>query len=267
MLEVLMIEDDVELAEIITSYLGQYDMNVTNYDEPYTGMSAVNAKHFDILLLDLTLPNLDGLEVCKRVAKQNSIPIIVSSARSDVDDKVEALKSGADDYISKPYDPKELVVRIQTLLRRCNKKSVKEQDKEDAVRSSLFFFNNIRPACQLTFCRQGHIILNRRPTGRSVIPAIGKMISLACNTQEYSLTERKMHHDIKIQREKAIYRIGGCGAGHCAGRRVFYPHDNGSAAQHQPALCDRHDHLCGGQPGDGGDGGDQAGGVLHGYGQ
>ena len=124
MLEILMIEDDVELAEIITSYLKQYDMNVTNYDEPYTGMSAVNAKHFDILLLDLTLPNLDGLEVCKRV------PIIVSSARSDVDDKVEALKSGADDYISKPYDPKELVARIQSLLRRYNKKSIKEQDKE-----------------------------------------------------------------------------------------------------------------------------------------
>ena len=130
MLEILMIEDDVELAEIITSYLKQYDMNVTNYDEPYTGMSAVNAKHFDILLLDLTLPNLDGLEVCKRVAKQNSVPIIVSSARSDVDDKVEALKSGADDYISKPYDPKELVARIQSLLRRYNKKSIKEQDKE-----------------------------------------------------------------------------------------------------------------------------------------
>ena len=80
MLEVLMIEDDVELAEIITGFLKQYDMNVTNYDEPYTGMSAVNAKHFDVLLLDLTLPNLDGLEVCKRVAKQNSIPIIVQAS-------------------------------------------------------------------------------------------------------------------------------------------------------------------------------------------
>lgn len=64
------------------------------------------------------------------MAKQNSVPIIVSSARSDIDDKVEALKSGADDYISKPYDPKELVARIQSLLRRYNKKSVKEQDKE-----------------------------------------------------------------------------------------------------------------------------------------
>ena len=88
MLEVLMIEDDVELAEILSEYLKQHDVNVTSYDEPYTGMSAINAKHFDLLLLDLTLPNLDGLEVCKRVAKQKNIPIIISSARSDIDDKV-----------------------------------------------------------------------------------------------------------------------------------------------------------------------------------
>lgn len=130
MLEVLMIEDDMELAEILTEYLKGHDMNVTNYDEPYTGMSAVNAKHFDILLLDLTLPNLDGLEVCKRVAKQKNIPIIISSARSNVDDKVKALEYGADDYIPKPYDPKELVARINSLLRRYAKKNPKELGRE-----------------------------------------------------------------------------------------------------------------------------------------
>lgn len=130
MLEVLMIEDDVELAEILSEYLSQHDINVTSYDEPYTGMSAINAKHFDLLLLDLTLPNLDGLEVCKRVAKQKNIPIIISSARSDVDDKVRALESGADDYLPKPYDPKELLARIQSLLRRYNNKPQKDEIKE-----------------------------------------------------------------------------------------------------------------------------------------
>ncbi len=109
MLEILMIEDDVELAEVLSDYLKQHDIHVTNYDEPYTGMSALATRHFDLLLLDLTLPNLDGLEVCKKVAKQKNIPIIISSARSDVNDKVKALDSGADDYIPKPYDPKELV--------------------------------------------------------------------------------------------------------------------------------------------------------------
>lgn len=134
MLEILMIEDDVELAEILSEYLSKHDINVTSYDEPYTGMSAINAKHFDLLLLDLTLPNLDGLEVCKRVAKQKNIPIIISSARSDVDDKVRALESGADDYLPKPYDPKELLARIQSLLRRYKNQT----PKDDAEASPTF---------------------------------------------------------------------------------------------------------------------------------
>lgn len=129
-LEVLMIEDDVELAEILSEYLKSHNIKVTSYDEPYTGMSAINAKQFDLLLLDLTLPNLDGLEVCKRVAKQKNMPIIISSARSDVDDKVKALENGADDYLPKPYDPKELLARIQSLLRRYKTNANQEGSKE-----------------------------------------------------------------------------------------------------------------------------------------
>lgn len=125
-----MIEDDIELAEILSEYLEQNDIKVTNYDEPYTGMSAIATHNYDLLLLDLTLPNLDGLEVCKRVAKQKNIPIIISSARSDLDDKVKALEYGADDYIPKPYDPKELLARIHSLLRRYNKKEVKQKEQE-----------------------------------------------------------------------------------------------------------------------------------------
>ena len=120
MLEVLMIEDDLELATILSEYLKAHGINVTNYDEPYTGMSAINTRHFDLLLLDLTLPNLDGLEVCKKVAKEKQIPIIISSARHDIDDRVLGLEYGADDYIPKPYDPKELVARIHSVLRRYN---------------------------------------------------------------------------------------------------------------------------------------------------
>ncbi|RVY45503.1 DNA-binding response regulator, partial [Helicobacter pylori] len=74
-----------------------------------TGLSAANTQNYDLLLLDLTLPNLDGLEVCRRISKQKHIPIIISSARSDVEDKIKALDYGADDYLPKPYDPKELL--------------------------------------------------------------------------------------------------------------------------------------------------------------
>lgn len=116
--KILMIEDDLELAAILSEYLESHGITVTSYDEPYTGMSALNTHHFDLLLLDLTLPNLDGLEVCKRVAKNKNIPIIISSARSDTGDKIKGLEFGADDYLPKPYDPKELVARINSVLRR-----------------------------------------------------------------------------------------------------------------------------------------------------
>ena len=137
MLEILMIEDDLELAEVLSDYLKRHDINVTNYDEPYTGMSALATKRFDLLLLDLTLPNLDGLEVCKKVARQKNIPIIISSARSDVNDKVRALDNGADDYIPKPYDPKELVARIQSLLRRYSQKMSEEKIADKSVIFSI----------------------------------------------------------------------------------------------------------------------------------
>lgn len=127
MLEVLMIEDDLELATILSEYLKAHNINVTNYDEPYTGMSVINIQHFDLLLLDLTLPNLDGLEVCKKVAKEKNIPIIITSARYDINDKVLGLEYGADDYLSKPYDPKEMVARIHSVLRRYN--SVKKTNE------------------------------------------------------------------------------------------------------------------------------------------
>lgn len=122
MIEILMIEDDIELAEFLSEFLLQHGVHVTNYDEPYTGISAANTQNYDLLLLDLTLPNLDGLEVCRRISKQKHIPIIISSARSDVEDKIKALDYGADDYLPKPYDPKELLARIQSLLRRSHKK-------------------------------------------------------------------------------------------------------------------------------------------------
>ncbi len=130
MLSILMIEDDMELAEILSEFLERHDIKVTNYDEPYTGMSAIATQNYDLLLLDLTLPNLDGLEVCKRVAKQKNIPIIISSARSDLDDKIKALEYGADDYIPKPYDPEELLARIHSLLRRYNKKEIKTESRD-----------------------------------------------------------------------------------------------------------------------------------------
>lgn len=124
-----MIEDDSEFAKLLSDYLIQYNMVVTNYEDPYLGLSA-GVNKYDLLILDLTLPGMDGLEVCKEVIEKYDIPIIISSARSDVSDRVIGLQLGADDYLPKPYDPKEMVARITSLLRRYNKsKGVKEEEQ------------------------------------------------------------------------------------------------------------------------------------------
>lgn len=120
MIRILMIEDDTELAEILTEYLEQYEMQVVTAEEPYIGLSTLATSHFDLVILDLTLPGIDGLDVCKEIRKKYDIPIIISSARHDITDKVKALDYGADDYLPKPYDPLELEARIKSLMRRHN---------------------------------------------------------------------------------------------------------------------------------------------------
>ncbi|PRM90459.1 response regulator transcription factor [Aliarcobacter cryaerophilus] len=121
MIKIAMIEDDLELAEVLSLYLKQFNIEVVNFEEPFLALSSLKLQKFDLLILDLTLPGMDGLDVCKRVVDEFHIPIIISSARSDISDKVTALKLGADDYLPKPYDPRELEVRIRTILRRFNK--------------------------------------------------------------------------------------------------------------------------------------------------
>ncbi len=134
MIKILMIEDDTELAEILSEYLSKFDMKISVAEDPYIGISKLNLEHFDLLILDLTLPGMDGLEVCKEIRKKNNIPIIISSARHDLTDKVNAFEFGADDYLPKPYNPQELLVRIKSHIRRQNvnfEVSSKQNEEKD----------------------------------------------------------------------------------------------------------------------------------------
>jgi len=126
-----MIEDDYEIAQILTEYLSKFDIKVTSVEEPYIGLSHLTQEDFDLLILDLTLPGIDGLEVIPKIRKTSSIPIIVSSARDDITDKVIAMERGADDYMPKPYDPRELVTRIKTILRRTQ--NLNAENKADTL--------------------------------------------------------------------------------------------------------------------------------------
>jgi two-component system OmpR family response regulator len=121
MIKIIMIEDDNEIASLLKEYLYKFNIELINFENSKKGLEAIsnnNGNNFDVLILDLTLPDIDGLEVCKLVSEISDIPIIISSARSDDADIVTGLEIGADDYVSKPYNPRELVARIRSVIRR-----------------------------------------------------------------------------------------------------------------------------------------------------
>ncbi len=106
-------------------------MEVIGAEDPYIGLSLLTQHAFDLIILDLTLPGMDGLEVIPKIRAISNIPIIISSARDDITDKVIGMERGADDYMPKPYDPRELVTRIKTILRRTHSVEEKVIKKEE----------------------------------------------------------------------------------------------------------------------------------------
>ncbi|NWF66925.1 MAG: response regulator transcription factor [Campylobacterales bacterium] len=144
MINILMIEDDFELAEILSEYLSKFAMNVKNIIDIHEALSLIKSGGFDLVILDLSLPSIDGLDVCLEIRKISDIPIIISSARSDITDKVIGLDRGADDYLPKPYNPRELEARIKSILRR-HKKTIEVSPKKELFKlieqSREIYFN------------------------------------------------------------------------------------------------------------------------------
>jgi DNA-binding response OmpR family regulator len=116
--KVLLIEDDVRLAERTAEYLQGHELSVEIAGDGELGLARALSGEFDVILLDLMLPRLDGLEVCRRLRQRSMLPVIMLSARSEEIDRILGLELGADDYLPKPYSPRELVARIRAVLRR-----------------------------------------------------------------------------------------------------------------------------------------------------
>ena len=127
-MNILLIEDDLDMQELLHDYLQNFDLKVSSFANPLAALKVLKSNHdFSLVVLDLMLPFLDGFDVCKRIREISSIPIIISSARGNLGDKIVAFEYGADDYLAKPYEPKELVMRINAILRRItNTVSVKK---------------------------------------------------------------------------------------------------------------------------------------------
>ncbi len=115
---ILLIEDDPRLAELVGEYLGGAGYRVQTAATGEAGVASAARGGFDALVLDLMLPDIDGLEVCRRVRATSSVPILMLTARGDAMDRVVGLEMGADDYLPKPFEPRELLARLRAILRR-----------------------------------------------------------------------------------------------------------------------------------------------------
>ena len=115
---ILLIEDDPRLAAMVSDYLGEAGFRVTHAANGASGLALNERGVFDAIVLDLMLPDMDGLEVCRRVRAQADTSILMLTARGDAMDRVVGLEMGADDYLPKPFEPRELLARLRAILRR-----------------------------------------------------------------------------------------------------------------------------------------------------
>jgi len=131
MTKALLIDDDQKLGDLLKNYLKSYDIDLSAINDPRNAIDTINHLDPDLLILDVMMPHINGFELCKMIREESDTPIIILSARGESDDKVKGIDLGADDYLSKPFEARELVARIHSLLRRTQ--------KDLAVRSGPIF--------------------------------------------------------------------------------------------------------------------------------
>ncbi len=137
---ILLIDDDERLAELLDRFFDQYDFELSSAARPSEGLKLLANHDFDLVILDVMLPEMDGFEVCKEIRKNNTIPIIMLTARGDVMDRVVGLEIGADDYLPKPFEPRELVARINSILKR----SAPEKSTGDVIQIDAMMLDTTR---------------------------------------------------------------------------------------------------------------------------
>jgi DNA-binding response OmpR family regulator len=115
---ILLVEDDPRLADMLTEYLGQSGFRVTHAPTGRLAMEHLAAAEVDAVILDLMLPDMDGLDVCRQLRATSDVPVLMLTARGDAIDRIVGLEIGADDYLPKPFEPRELLARLRAILRR-----------------------------------------------------------------------------------------------------------------------------------------------------
>ncbi|MFB0830680.1 winged helix-turn-helix domain-containing protein [Brevibacillus laterosporus] len=157
--KVLIIEDEQPIADLLSYGLTLEGFRTRTSASGATGMMEMEQFNPDLLLLDWMLPDQSGLDICKRVTENYNIPILMITAKSDITDKVLGLEFGADDYITKPFDLREVIARIRTILRRVDQANIRERDTEDDV----IRFKNIEIVVEERLVKKEGILVDLTP--------------------------------------------------------------------------------------------------------
>lgn len=127
---ILIIEDDVSIAELQRDYLEIHKIEADIVTDGFEGMNRAINEHYDLVVIDLMLPSMDGFEICRRIREKKDIPLMIVSAKKEDIDKIRGLGLGADDYITKPFSPSELVARVQAHIKRYKQLTGTGQEQE-----------------------------------------------------------------------------------------------------------------------------------------
>jgi DNA-binding response OmpR family regulator len=123
----LLVDDDRGLARLLTDYLGPHDVELEHVETGALALDRLEARTYDVVLLDVMLPGADGFEVCRRIRRKHEVPIVMLTARGEETDRIVGLELGADDYVPKPFNPRELLARVRAVLRRVRPEAMSER--------------------------------------------------------------------------------------------------------------------------------------------
>jgi DNA-binding response OmpR family regulator len=129
----LLIDDDRELGRLLTDYLGPHGVELDHAETGATGLERLETRSYDVVLLDVMLPGADGFEICRRIRRKHDVPIVMLTARGDDTDRIVGLELGADDYVPKPFNPRELLARVRAVMRRARPNAVSEKLSVGAI--------------------------------------------------------------------------------------------------------------------------------------
>jgi DNA-binding response OmpR family regulator len=218
-IHVLLIDDDQKLSDLLSTYLKQNDVEVTAFLDGTRGLAALERGSFDAVLLDIMLPGMTGLEVCKRIRQKSTIPVLMLTAKGDETDRVVGLELGADDYIAKPFGPRELLARLRAVMRRSNPEvissklsagdiSVDAETREVKVAGNLIDLTGIEFDILLALIRRAGRVVPRE----SLLSAAGRGdVTVGERTVDVHISHvrQKLGDDPKTQRViKTVRGVG-----------------------------------------------------------